>query len=279
MIGQIQVQEQLHKMIAAEAFPRFIILAGLPGSGKRILITEVLCPALLTVGVSSYFVPDVKVDTVRRVEQDIYQLTNTIFIFPTADGMSTAAQNALLKMAEEVPNNNYLLLPIHDIGSVLPTIRSRGTLFTMAPYSHAELLDYCKSQGFVTKADRLSAFCQTPGEINLLANRIEEFDAFVQKVFDNVHKVSGVNAFKIGNSLNISAQSADYKWNLDLFFRGFLEQCSKAILQSRELPYDCAMRITLKYLRELNVPAVNKQMVFNGWLLDIRKEWLPYAEC
>jgi len=50
-----------------------------------------------------------------------------------ADGMNTQTQNALLKLLEEPPANTHFLLLVTQLGSVLPTIRSRCMALTLEP--------------------------------------------------------------------------------------------------------------------------------------------------
>ena len=50
-----------------------------------------------------------------------------------ADGMNTQTQNALLKLLEEPPANTHFLLLATQLGSVLPTIRSRCMTIALEP--------------------------------------------------------------------------------------------------------------------------------------------------
>lgn len=71
-------------------------------------------------------------------------LTNFLRLSPTddaprfiminpADGMNTQTQNALLKLLEEPPANTHFLLLVTQLGSILPTIRSRCLALNMEP--------------------------------------------------------------------------------------------------------------------------------------------------
>jgi DNA polymerase III subunit delta' len=52
-----------------------------------------------------------------------------------ADGMNKNTQNALLKMLEEPPANTHFILLTSQIGSILPTIRSRCLTMNLDPLS------------------------------------------------------------------------------------------------------------------------------------------------
>lgn len=56
-----------------------------------------------------------------------------IVIVDDADNMNRNAQNALLKNLEEPPENTLIMLIIHNMGALLPTIRSRVQLLPFKP--------------------------------------------------------------------------------------------------------------------------------------------------
>jgi DNA polymerase-3 subunit delta' len=56
-----------------------------------------------------------------------------VVIVDGADEMNRSAANALLKILEEPPRRALLLLVAHSQGRLLPTIRSRGRRFPLAP--------------------------------------------------------------------------------------------------------------------------------------------------
>jgi DNA polymerase-3 subunit delta' len=55
-----------------------------------------------------------------------------------ADGMNPQTQNALLKMLEEPPANTHFILLTSQIGSLLPTIRSRCLLLQLEPLNQQD---------------------------------------------------------------------------------------------------------------------------------------------
>ena len=120
------------------------------------------------------------------------------------------------------------------------------------------------------------AICDTPGEIDLLKSyNAEEFWDYICLVFDNIATVSGSNSFKIADKINLSG--TDDKYDLKIFWKAFITICMNNI---KENPFKCSagVRITSKYLRELSISGLNKQMCFDNWLLDIREEWMNYAD-
>lgn len=56
-------------------------------------------------------------------------------IIDSIDDMNPASANALLKILEEPPAKSILLLISHNVGQLLPTIRSRCTKLVLKPLS------------------------------------------------------------------------------------------------------------------------------------------------
>lgn len=64
-----------------------------------------------------------------------------VTIIDTVDDMNAEAANALLKTLEEPPAGGLLLLVAHQLGRVLPTIRSRCRLLQLPPLEDAAVAD------------------------------------------------------------------------------------------------------------------------------------------
>ena len=273
MIGQRTLVEKIGAQIERGKFPRFSILIGEHGSGKKELaksIAQMLgMPCVLT-GTSA--------EQVRYVIEECYKIDLPIlYIVADCDNMSSAAANALLKVTEEPPKNAYFVLTCENEENLLQTIRSRGVTYMLEPYTYEDKCDYIK-QCFPEISDDIMEFTldvtSTPGEIaELLQTNTKEFKDFVMLVIDNIAEVDGSNAFKIGDRLALKDE-AD-KYNLKLFWKIFNALCvSKMYDTSEPLMFARAIAITGDYLQQLNIKGINKQMLFDTWLLDIRKEWL-----
>jgi len=78
-------------------------------------------------------VDDVREQIVRAVDTKPYQHRYKVFIIRSAENMSPAAQNALLKTLEEPPAYAVFLLLTENTGALLPTVLSRCVLFKLRP--------------------------------------------------------------------------------------------------------------------------------------------------
>ena len=280
MIGQHNLQNQIEQLIKNRTFPRFSILVGSRGSGKKTLAHEIghmfNAWRVSSDYVDVYRLPDVKIDTVRDIITQAYKrITTMVYIIPDADNMSNAAKNALLKVTEEPPNEAYFIMTLEDENNTLETIRSRGTVFHMDRYTPDEILQFAEKDNgshYVQEVrDIIIGICDTPGEVITLYNSgIKEFYDYVQLVVDNIAEVSLANAFKIPSKVALKEDAEGY--DLRLFWKAFMKVC----LQD-DVVYGIkaeAVQITSKYLQKLKIKGINKQMLIDCWLMEIRELWM-----
>lgn len=264
MIGQHELVRYLSRLIADGSFPRFSLMIGEAGSEKNQL-AEVIASQM---GANFASLSDCKVDTIRQLIDDAYKVrTLTVFNIPDADNMSLQAKNAMLKVMEEPPNRAYFVMTLEDTNNTLPTILSRATVYNLVPYSEAELKQYAESKGCTeSEIEILLSICDTPGDIDLMIEYgPEKFYAFVDKVVDHVATASGSNVFKIGQSLKFK-ESDESGYDLRIFWKAFTCVC-----MSRQYYY--GVKLTSTYSAMLRSKSVNRLMLFDNWILDIREEW------
>lgn len=267
MIGQHNLQSRIEQLIENDTFPRFSIFVGPKGSGKKTLLLEMF---------EGIYLEDNKVESVRKMIDMVYKIGNRTFIMPDADTMSNAAKNALLKVIEECPNDNYFIMTLEDENNTLETIRSRGTVFHMDRYTPDEIASYFYEEYHANNGkleeEIIRAICETPGEVDLLSNiddknYIQEFYDYVQLVVDNIAEVSLANAFKIPSKVALKEDAEGY--DLRLFWKAFM----KVLVDTNRTHDFGAITITSKYLQKLKVKGINRQMLIDNWVLEIRELW------
>ena len=277
MIGQRNLQSRIEQLIENGTFPRFSIFVGPKGSGKKTFanwIRRYFGQYGLTI---SYEATDVKIDTIREIIQRSYKVVDrTIYIIPDADNMSNAAKNALLKVTEEPPNNAYFIMTLEDENNTLETIRSRGTVFHMDRYTPDEIFAYYWSlegsnimpHGMPNDAELVRELCDTPGDVDILVKMgVQEFYDYVQLVVDNIAEVSLANAFKIPSKVALKDDADGY--DLRLFWKAFM----KVLVDTNRTHDFGAITITSKYLQKLKIKGINRQMLIDNWVLEIRELW------
>lgn len=279
MIGQSKLYRIFRVMLDDETLPNFVILEGKKGSGKKTFLRETL-GHYPDSKFYKYWVADNKVDTIRDMITDSYKVTfPTIYVITDGDNMSQAAQNALLKVTEEPPNSAKFIVTVQDRNSLLRPIQSRGVLFMMDVYTPDELLEYAQSKGTMDSRSEeyriLKNVCEVPWEVDLMLEYgIKDFYKYVQLVIDNIAGVSTANAFKIADKLALKDDDTGY--NLKLFLKTFCVVSMDKFLDadiSDSVLYLENMKVTGRYLAELLYTGINRQMLFDAWILAIRKVW------
>ncbi len=66
-----------------------------------------------------------------------------VILIDAVDELSISAENAILKLLEEPPEKTLFLLIVHQLSSVLPTVRSRARVEKMRPLTLSQLRELC----------------------------------------------------------------------------------------------------------------------------------------
>lgn len=273
MIGQKVLLERISGQISRNKFPRFSILIGERGSGKKEVayaISKALNLALTIV--------DTKADTIREVIDNSYKIELPIlYVIADCDNMSGASANALLKVTEEPPKNAYFILTCENADNLLQTIKSRGVTYMLEPYSYEDKCDYLDTNAKRPSEEDVEFILEVASNIGevqtMLDMDISAFKNYVTLVVDNIAEVSGSNAFKIGEKL--AFKDEEDKYGLKLFWKAFNAICVDRMTTGDDpLKYARAIAVTGDYSQQLNIRGINKQMLFDNWLLSIREEWL-----
>lgn len=265
MIGQVHLLAQIDKLIENKELPRFIVITGKKGSGKKLVAHYITTKSHS----SEWILPNIKIDTIRILIHEAYKHINPIVcILQDADTMSNEAQNALLKLAEEPPNNAVIVMTLKDIQNVLRTIQSRAFVLNLEPYTVNELNEYVMQQ--YEPNNIYQELCDTPGECDLLHSMGgTKFVDYVDKVVDNIGVVSTANSLKIINELAVDKEGEGY--DLTLFFKAVIRRCLN--IEHDKVIYLQIATLTSQTLSQLRIKGINKRMLVTTWILNVRKLW------
>lgn len=209
MIGQKNNIKTLIKWRCNKSVPRFIIIAGDEGSGRLIFAKAIL----KTINAKGVIMGNSISDVRDTIEQAYYITQPTCYIFRDADDMKNEAKNALLKVVEEPPNNAYFIMTVHNIDNMLGTIRSRGTVIKMEPYTMQELRSVCD--------DKLKLeYCTNIGELQIEHSELEMIESCVDDVIEALYTQSGTRLLKACTQLKAKQTDTD-KIDCSLFFKIF----------------------------------------------------------
>lgn len=257
MIGQDLIKKDVD--CGLNNFPHFIVLIGERGSGKRTVAKYIASKLSLI-----YSECEISTEAVRDVIDIAYKsTTKVLYTFVDADNMKVQAKNAMLKITEEPPENAYFCLTISDDSTMLDTIRSRARVLYLQTYTPEDLQSY-----YLTKRHSgnkmICNIATVPGDIDKLLEYGSEFYDYVLLVADNIAEVESANAFKSSNKL---ALKNDEGWDLKLFWKVFLYICKDRI---KNEGWADAIVVTCTYLNKVDNMGVNKQQLYDMWVLDIR---------
>lgn len=272
MIGQTKLLNKINGLM--NNFPRFVLLVGSKGSGKKLICNEIakkLGYPLVSMGTG--------VDEVREVIQNSYRNTEPIiYVIPDTDKMSVGAKNALLKITEEPPQKAYFILTLTDIANTLNTLKSRACVLNMDTYTSHELYDYLKIKYDISKLtdEDIKFIVNTaivPEQVDILMSyNVPEFRKFVEKVVENLYTVSSANAFKIESKLALKKDET--KWDVILFLQSLRYLYLENYYHKQEINYFKMFQCVTKTIVEINIKnSINLQYALDECILQLRQCW------
>ncbi|HEX3017217.1 MAG TPA: ATP-binding protein [Caproicibacter sp.] len=186
--GGGDVRESLSLAFSEGRMPHAVILEGEPGSGTDRLAAVLAkaavclsggdkpcgqCAGCIKAQAGSH--PDIltlngdenprafPVDAIRQIRSDAFirpnEAPHKVFVLLGVQNMSEISQNALLKILEEPPENVLFVLTTVSAAALLPTVRSRAQLFSVAGGS---------LPGDWTLANQIARSVMASGEADLL---------------------------------------------------------------------------------------------------------------
>lgn len=257
MIGQKNNLNTIKQWRINKSIPRFIIISGEDGSG-RLTLAKVIIKMINASGV----IMGNSIDDVRTTIENAYTITDTTcYIFRNADDMRNEAKNALLKVVEEPPNNAYFIMTVENIDNMLGTIKSRGTVLNMEPYSRNELESLCMDE-------LLLEYCSTPGQLKIDKNEVETAENCVDEIINALIDKSGTRLLKSTTQLRAKKTETD-KIDCDLFFRIFQRRLFNT-MKSDLIKFNPYILSNCK--RQLSRSTINKKASIECMLIQILEE-------
>lgn len=255
MIGQKNNIKTLIKWRCNKSVPRFIILSGDEGSG-RLTLAKVIMNLINAKGI----IIGNSISEVRETIENAYTISEpTCYIFRNADDMSAPAKNALLKVVEEPPNNAYFIMTVQNIDNMLGTIRSRGTVIKMDPYTIQDLQK-------VTMDETLLRYCTNIGLLNTPKENILQAEKCVDDVLEAFRSKSGTKLLKAATQLKAKKTDED-KVDCLIFMRIF-EQKLYDSYGFCSIPL-CIIKDICSCRQELKRSSINKKASIESMLIKI----------
>ena len=257
MIGQKNNIANLIQWRCNKSVPRFIIIFGDIGSG-RLTLAKIIIKMINAKGI----IMGNSTAEVRETIENAYTITEpTFYIFRNSDDMSVSAKNALLKVVEEPPNNAYFIMTVQNIDNMLGTIKSRGTVIKMEPYTREELLS-------ATNDEILLNYCSTIGQTMEDVENIKNAEYLVDEVFQAFRDKSGTQLLKACTKLKGKQTETD-KCDCTLFMRVFRKNIlslDESLLQSISIYH------ISRCMQEISRNTINKKASIECMLINILED-------
>lgn len=181
LLGNGQLRAGLAAALAAGRLAHSILLCGEAGTGTgfaaRCLAADYLYPEggegarQVLAGESGEVLTlagegaagEIRIDAVRAARREVYNTAlsamGRVVLIKGAQNLNAASANALLKVIEEPPEGAMFILTAPSEAAVLPTIRSRCCVYSLAPVSAQECAQYLAQHFPAQKKDasRLAA--------------------------------------------------------------------------------------------------------------------------
>ena len=206
-IGHAKIVEDLTKLAAAGVLSHGYIFYGPSMVGKRATALalakflekrsfetpedgEILQDAqIVDFAFARHLDPDVKdsigIDPVREIKNFLWQKPNMspkrVCIIDDAELLTTEAQNALLKVTEEPPVSSLLVIIVHDLESIMPTILSRMQKVYFGVVPEKEIAGWLESDQGIKKSEAAALAKKALGKPGL-AWRLKNDEAFGEAV-------------------------------------------------------------------------------------------------
>lgn len=207
LYGNESIKKYIEDRISNGDLFHAVILSGKEGSGKSTLAKQMTsaiacrslnapcgqcdaCKKILNdecVDVHTIKLPEgrsfVPIDSIRAIYDTIAYKPNDldfkVYLIQKGDKMLPLAQNALLKLLEEPPENVYFFILCEDEKKLLPTIRSRCEVFRLQEFSAEELERYLRDN--FEYGDHKTASSLAQGSLGLAVKMLNGDDPAIKR--------------------------------------------------------------------------------------------------
>lgn len=268
IIGQKNTIEKINNL---DEIPRFCIIEGPRGCGKRTVVIENFARRLqceiVYVGCGVEDIRDL-ISTAYKVQEPI------IYHVKNAERLSISARNSLLKLCEEPPRNAYVVLTSDTF--LNETLRSRAWYLKMEEYSEWDFEEYIKLHNLIIPGDNndKKAFCSSLCSLSELqylidSKECEKFIKLSNSIIDNIAEVTYGNAYKLSTNFRTKADGDGIEF---ITFLGYF--ISKLLILKKQIPEEI-----LKPLLASSLKAHSKynkvyaqQPIIDEWVSEILRK-------
>jgi DNA polymerase III delta prime subunit len=146
-ISQKRYDAYIHDM------PQSILLVASAGSGKETILRQLSTDILGEHATGRLYEitalddkKSISIDAIRELKVSLRLKSDKkrVVLIPHAEQLTTEAQNSILKLLEEPPENVHFLLAVTKLGDVLDTIQSRTSVWRLTSPTKLQIQTYFK---------------------------------------------------------------------------------------------------------------------------------------
>lgn len=253
---EIMFQDNLISYINSktlDTFPRSVLLQGLKGSGKHLIVAYIAKHLGL-----NYSDISEKLD-LESINNYYLQSEPTIYLID-ADKLTIKNQNTILKFLEEPLKNSFIIILTQNKYNILETIRNRCINLSLSNYSKENLSYFIDKD---TDMSILLDLAETPGELKILKDLdiSKELD-FIDKIFDKMSIAAFPNALTLTN--HVGFKDEQDLISADIFIKIMRYELKRRISQGKN-EFN-VYKLTNNLYRSLFIPNIDKRQLFENYL-------------
>ena len=205
----------------------------------------------------------IRIDDVRGINEFLAKKSSAdgwrVVIIDSIDDMNAASANALLKILEEPPAKSILLLISHNVGQLLPTIRSRCTKLVLKPLSDNIVASLLRRYRPDLDESTVKGLAEIAG--GSIGKALNYADCGALERYRGLKDIIGAgDRFKLRDMLNWVDAAVASEESFDLASELVLKYCSDHILTSRDIEETArAWENAVKVLRQTDSLNMDKK--------------------
>ncbi|KGJ92758.1 hypothetical protein [Thalassotalea sp. ND16A] len=221
------------------------------------------------------------VDLVRQagsfLQKTAHLAKNKVVLVLSAENMTEAAANALLKTLEEPTDNSYLLLVCNEVEMLLPTIISRCNVIQIKPPTGEQLAALVADKSLINQFSNITELAELTDDKTQQQRQeiIEQLNLFLQS-FDNGNELSHLLSSNL-NGLRWLTNAFQQLIRIQSGWQDALAQHEMNIMASRysnEQLWQCLTLINQATKQIKLLTQANKTFTIEALLVDIEQQLL-----
>ncbi len=217
----------------------------------------------------------IRIDDVRGINEFFSRKSSDdgwrAVVIDSIDDMNSASANALLKILEEPPAKSILMLISHNVGQLLPTIRSRCTKLVLKPLADNTVASLLRRYRSDLDENTIKGLARIAG--GSIGKALNYADCGALERYSRLSDIIYAgNRFKLQDMLDWTEEATASEESFDLAAELVLKFCSDHILESRNIEETArAWEEAVKILRQVNGLNMDKKQALINIIANLCK--------